>query len=38
MELPKIVELEVMTPIIVRVNQVIESIREKAIEIPIIHQ
>jgi hypothetical protein len=37
-EVHQIVELPIETPVLVRVNQIIESIREKPIEIPIIHQ
>ena len=37
-QVPQIVELPVNNPIVVRVNSVVESIKEKAFEIPIIQQ
>lgn len=37
-QVPQIVELPVNNPIVVRVNSVVECIKEKAFEIPIIQQ
>jgi hypothetical protein len=37
-EVPRIVELEVSNPVIVKVSQIVEVIRDRPIEIPIVHQ
>jgi hypothetical protein len=37
-QIPQIVELYVDNPILVRVNTLIESFRDRPVEIPIIHQ
>ncbi len=37
-QVPQIVELPVETPVFVRVNTVVESFRERVVEIPLIHQ